>query len=151
MKSFLNTLNKKPSGVFVFIDDDKDEHYLLKIAMKTIGLPNQVVSCMDGSEAYNYLKETKDEIFIILSDLNMPKMDGLELKRLIDMTPELKLKAIPFIFHSSTSSNEEIKTAYSLNIQAFVTKASSIDGTIKSLQHIIALWSDCVHPKDLEK
>lgn len=149
MKSFLDSLDKKPKGVFVFIDDDKEEHFLLKMAMKNIGLGNQIVSCMNGQEAYNYLKETNDEIFIILSDMNMPIMDGLELKRLIEITPELKIKAIPFVFHSNSSSNAEIKAAYACNIQGYLRKAPSVEGTVKSLQRIIALWTDCVHPKDL--
>lgn len=151
MKSFLDSLDKKPKGVFVFIDDDKEEHFLLKMAMKDIGLDNQIVSCMNGQEAYNYLKETKDEIFIILSDMNMPVMDGLELKRLVEITPELKIKAIPFIFHSNTSSTAEIKAAYATNIQAYIRKSPDLEGTIKSLQRIIAMWTDCVHPKDLER
>lgn len=151
MKSFLDSLDKKPKGVFVFIDDDKEEHFLLKMAMKDIGLDNQIVACMNGLEAYNYLKETKDEIFIILSDMNMPVMDGLELKRLVEITPELKIKAIPFIFHSNTSSNEEIKAAYASNIQAYIRKSPSLEGTVKSLKCIIAMWTDCIHPKDLEK
>ncbi|HEX8516693.1 MAG TPA: response regulator [Bacteroidia bacterium] len=151
MNDFLNSLERKPKGTFVFIDDDKDEHHLLELAMEELGLPNPVVHCMDGMEAFNYLKETKDEIFIILSDLNMPVMDGLELKRLVEITPELKIRAIPFIFHSNTGSTAEIKAAYASNIQGYLKKAPSIEGTIKSLQKIIALWTDCVHPKDIEE
>ena len=59
---------------------------------------------MDGVEALSYLRETNDEIFIILCDLNMPKMDGLELKGMIELTAELKIKAIPFIFHTNTGT-----------------------------------------------
>lgn len=151
MSSFTDSLDKKPHGVFVFIDDDKNEHLLLRLAMKEIGLDNPVVSLMNGEEALSYLKKSGDETFIILSDMNMPVMDGLELKRMIEITPELKLKAIPFIFHSNTGSVAEIKAAYALNIQGYIKKAPDIDGTIKSLEKIISLWTDCIHPKDLER
>ncbi|MBA3665838.1 MAG: response regulator [Bacteroidetes bacterium] len=146
---FQITLYKKPHGVFLFIDDDKDEHDLLEIAMKKTGLTNPIVNCFNGQEALNYLTTTKDSVFIVLCDLNMPQMDGLELKRRIEMLPELKTKAIPFVFHSNTSSTAEIKTAYSLNIQGFIPKSVSIEGTVSSLQRIVAMWTDVIHPKDL--
>jgi CheY-like chemotaxis protein len=144
-------VNKKPTGVFVFVDDERDEHFLLKVAMKDLGLHNQVVSCYDGAEALAYLKETEDEIFLILTDLNMPKMDGLELKRMIELTPELKVKAIPFFFHSNSASPAEVRSAYTLNIQGYLRKTLDPDGTVNSLRRIIDLWTDCVHPKDLNK
>ncbi|MCW3075963.1 MAG: histidine kinase [Bacteroidetes bacterium] len=144
-------LDKKPKGVFVFVDDDTDELMFLKEAVKALGLTNQVVCCINGLEALNYLKETEDEIFMIVSDLNMPKMDGLELKRMIEITPELKIKAIPFVFHSSTSRDSEIKSAYALNIQGFFNKAPTVEGTAKNLFKLFSVWTECVHPKDLLK
>src|SRR4051812_297426 len=112
-----NGLEKAPKGVLVFIDDDPDEFLLLQQSLEKLELRNKVVFCRDGQEAFDYLKHTKDDIFVIISDMNMPVMDGLTLKRLIEMTPELKIKAIPFFFHSSTSSTAEIRAAYDLNIQ----------------------------------
>jgi len=141
-------LHKKPKGIFLFVDDDKDEHFLLKMSMKQLEIKNQVVSCYNGLEALTFLRESDHEIFLILSDINMPKMDGLEFKRMIDLIPELKAKAIPFFYHTSKSTPAEVKTAYSLNIQGYLKKAPDIDGTIRSIARIIELWTDCVHPKD---
>jgi len=141
-------LKEKPKGVFVFIDDDKDEHELLKIAMESLELNNQIKNFMDGEEGFRYLKKTKDSIFLILCDINMPKMDGLELKRMIDLTPEIKIKAIPFFFHSNSASPTEVRSAYTLGIQGYLKKADTLNGTIKSLENIIALWTTVVHPKD---
>lgn len=139
-------LNKKPKGVFLFVDDDPGEHALLKHAMKSLSLDNQVVCCMNGIEALQYLKETKDSLFAIISDLNMPKMAGLELKRMIEDIPELKIKAVPFFFHSNAISPAEIKTAYTLNIQGFLKKSHDLEGIKQALYKIISLWSECVHP-----
>jgi CheY-like chemotaxis protein len=80
----------------------------------------------------------------------MPAIDGLQLKRLIEQTPELKECAIPFVFFSNSSSHAEIRAAYSLNIQGYFTKAATHEGTIDSLLRIIAFWANCVHPKDLK-
>lgn len=141
----------RPKGLFVFVDDDHDEQELLKIAMDHLGLDNPVHTCVNGEEALNFLKTCTDDIFLILSDLNMPKMDGLEFKRMIDLIPEIKIKAIPFFFHSNTSSRAEVKAAYASNIQGFLKKADSVSGTVYSLTCLINLWTTCVHPKDLHK
>lgn len=142
-------LLKNPEGVFVFIDDDEDEHELFKLAIKAIGLTNKIISHHNGLEALEYLKKAPDRIFMIVCDINMPKMDGLELKRSMELIPEIKIKAIPFFYHSSTASEAEIKAAYSLNIQGFLQKALSLDITKQNFTCIFNLWTNCVHPLEL--
>jgi CheY-like chemotaxis protein len=71
---------------------------------------------MDGPEAIEYLKTTTDEIFLILADINMPKMDGLQMKRIIELTPEIKSKAIPFFFHTNSTNPSEVRAAYDQGI-----------------------------------
>lgn len=140
----------KPTGVFLFVDDDKDEHELLSIAVKQLGYTNHIVLCENGKEALEFMKSTNEDIFMILSDLNMPVMNGLEFKQNIESDPVLKAKAIPFMFHSNTGNYKEILKAYTLNIQGYFAKAMSIEGTIASLKKIVDFWTDCVHPKNLK-
>jgi CheY-like chemotaxis protein len=139
---------KHPKGSFVFIDDSKEEQILLKEAVKELGLKNKVHFFKDGQEAFRFLKETKENIFLILSDINMPVMDGLQLKRLIELTPEVKLKAVPFVFHTQVETAAEVRAAYANNIQGYIRKASSLEGTVNSLRRIISMWNECIHPKD---
>jgi CheY-like chemotaxis protein len=150
MNRILN-VTETPKGTVVLVDDDKDEHTLFRLAMQELGLKNKMRSFYNGEEAFKYLQETQDDIFLIVSDLNMPQMDGLQLKRLIDQTPELKVAAIPFIFHSNSGSDAEIRTAYSLNIQGYFKKAMDQASTVQSLLRIVAFWTNCVHPKDLNR
>jgi CheY-like chemotaxis protein len=140
---------KQPKGVFVFIDDNKEEQEYFKKATKTLGLGNQLVCCFSGTEAYNYLKQTEKDTFMIICDVHMPVMDGFEFKRLVEGTPELKIKSIPFFFHSADATDLEIKTAYTLNIQGFLRKAATMEGTLLSLYYLICLWTDLVHPNEL--
>jgi CheY-like chemotaxis protein len=147
----MEPLPKKPQGIFVFVDDDRDEHFLLNIAMKELKLDNKMASFYNGAEALTFLRECEEDIFLILSDMNMPKMDGLELKRMIELIPELKAKCIPFFYHSNTSSSLEVKTAYTLNIQGYIRKAIDTEGTVESLKRIVQMWTNCVHPKDLDR
>jgi CheY-like chemotaxis protein len=143
-------ITRKPIGTFLFVDDELQEHNLLKIAVLALGLDNKIVNCLTAQEAIDYMKETKDEIFAIFADLNMPKVDGLEFKRIVEITPDLKKRSIPFFFHSNTGSPAEIRTAYTLNIQGYLKKADSLQGTIASLKKVIELWTEVVHPNELE-
>jgi CheY-like chemotaxis protein len=146
-----HSIHKKPQGAFIFVDDDRDEHMLFKLALRDLDLNNKVHSCYDGHEALVFLRENNEEIFAIISDLNMPKMDGLELKRMIDLIPELKVKCIPFFFHSNSATTEEVSKAYSMNIQGYLRKAIKTEETVACLCCLINLWTKCIHPKDLKK
>lgn len=142
-------IHKKPKGIFVLVDDDPDELVFMSRALKLIGCDNPIICLHNGAEAYQYLKTCRDEIFIIISDLKMPGMDGLELKRAIEATPELKLKAIPFFFHSNSGTVSEVKTAYTLNIQGYLQKAPTLEGSAETMYKLVSLWVDCVHPREL--
>jgi CheY-like chemotaxis protein len=109
-------------------------------------LHNKVLSAYDGDEGYKLILKNKDEIFLIISDMNMPRVNGLELKRLIEDTPELKLRAIPFIFHTSVAESLVVKEAYALNIQGYMAKQMDIKKTISLLEKFVGFWSETMHP-----
>jgi CheY-like chemotaxis protein len=144
-----NPIERMPTGTIIFVDDDADEHNFIKMALKSIGLNSKLLSFYNGDDAYKFLKDTSEEIFAIICDVKMPKVDGLELKRMIEMTPELKIKAIPFIFHSNAASPTEVRAAYSMNIQGYFQKGKSLDETKECIRSITSFWSKCLHPKDL--
>ncbi|MFY9311536.1 MAG: response regulator [Bacteroidia bacterium] len=135
-------------GKFFFIDDDKNEHDLFKKALAKY-CNNEVVSAYNGEEAYEMLKVMKDSIFIIICDVNMPRVNGLELKRMIEGTPELKLRAIPFVFHSTHDSGIVVKEAYSLGIQGFIKKSDDMLQSVSNLEELIRFWGSIVHPNSV--
>jgi CheY-like chemotaxis protein len=145
----MKQLNVKPKGVFVFVDENKDMHKLLKRSLKELKLDNQVVICYNGEEALNYLKDTEDKIFMILSEVTMPRIDGLELKRMIELAPELKVKAIPFFYLTEVILDAVVKTAYSFGIQGYFKKGDDVQTTTEILTYIFNFWTYCLHPKNL--
>lgn len=139
----------KPRGHFFFIDDDEAEHVMFKKALRTL-CDNEVISAYDGAEGYAALKRHKLDIFMIICDINMPKVNGLELKRMIETTPELKLRAIPFIFHTSQHNPIVVKEAFALGIQGFVKKSADVTQSLRQLELLVNFWSTSVHPNMLE-
>jgi CheY-like chemotaxis protein len=89
---------KRLSGKVILIDDQPVEKEILEIALEKLNVYVDLIYFTSAIEAFKYLKKTKDNIFIIICDMDMPKMNGLDLKRAIDADDHLKTKAVPFIF-----------------------------------------------------
>jgi CheY-like chemotaxis protein len=135
----------KPKGVFIFVDDDTDEHEMFRLALAKI-CDSEIKFAANGEEGLKQVREHKDNTFMIISDINMPRINGLEFKRVIEGTPELKLRAIPFIFHSTHDNPIVVKEAYSLGIQGFVKKGDDLTQSVAHLEMLVTLWSNIVHP-----
>jgi CheY-like chemotaxis protein len=132
-------------GYIIFVDDHRDEHELFRIAIAEV-CSCKVLSAFDGQEALRLIDKHKSEIFAVVSDIRMPKLNGFELKRIIDSNPELRMLAMPFIFHSSAVDPIIVKEAYSLGIQGFIEKSDDLKKTVSILAHFIRFWSLTVHP-----
>jgi CheY-like chemotaxis protein len=139
---------KHPTGLILFIDDNQDEHGLFKHSMKETNVKNEIRTFLNGQEALDFITKTEEEIFFIICDINMPKMDGLELKRRIESDANLRSRAIPFVFHTGQTSPAEVRTAFTLGIQGFIRKGE-YDETVRLLKSIFYFWSNCIHPKDV--
>jgi CheY-like chemotaxis protein len=136
-------------GPIVIIDNDHEDHELLKLAFGKLGLKNRLIFFSDWHEALHFLQDTTENPFLILSDLKMPKMDGLELRRAINNNSYLRKKSIPFIFLAEHADPEEVSAAYDLNVQGFFTKANSIEELEEKLRMITGYWRKCVEPNQV--
>ena len=86
------------NGPILLIDDDKDEAEILQNALDELQIGNELIGFVNGDSALTYLKSTEAAPLFILSDINMPGMDGTELRRLINQDQNPREKSIPFIF-----------------------------------------------------
>ncbi|HXB40539.1 MAG TPA: response regulator [Bacteroidia bacterium] len=96
--------------------------------------------------ALKYLKETKDDIFLIISDMAMPKMNGLDFKKAIDNDEVLQKKSIPFIFTTNDATKEQINEAYEYRAQGYFKKAATLEEQAEMLNTIIKYWINSRHP-----
>lgn len=141
------TLRMSAKGPLLIIDDDPDDQMLLGEILNEIKVGNPVLYFNRADEALQYLQNTTERPFIIICDVNMPRLNGMELKRLIDNNPQLRRKSIPFIFYTTEVSQQAIDEAYlQLNIQGFFKKGHNYAEVKALLRCMIDYWLHCYHP-----
>src|SRR4051812_20135967 len=101
-------------GPIVVVDDDADDQYLYQRTLAKFELPNDLIFFDNGREALHYLTQAAIEPFLILCDINMPIMDGLELREMMCNNKALCNTNTPFIFMSTSARQSDIDRASAL-------------------------------------
>lgn len=130
----------------VIIDDDTDDQELLGEITLEIRPGSLVHHFQNGADALKYLQTTDEQPFVIISDVNMPMMTGLELLETIQHTPFLKSKSIPFILLSTSGDKRYVQKAYELSVQGFFQKPSDLKELRNILRITYEFWEKCLHP-----
>ena len=134
------------AGPIMVVEDDRDDFDLIKNCIEEIGFNNRVDWYKNGKEALQYLQTTTEQPFIIIADIQMPVMNGLELLKRIYHDDRLRQKAIPFVFLTVVVSHTIIREAYDLMVQGFYEKAPSYKDFKAQLALILHYWTNCLHP-----
>lgn len=128
------------NGPILYVGGDEDDRYLVTDALESIGCTNEVINFDNGKALIEYLNSNKERPFIILCDLYLPQMTGLELKEVINADDNLKRRTIPFIFLSETVNPMDVDDAYMSLVQGFYVKAPTFDGLKQQLRAICEYW-----------
>jgi CheY-like chemotaxis protein len=129
----------KPAPVII-VDDDQDEHDLMKEVWKELNMSYPLISFFTGEQLLDYLQSDEQTPFLIISDINLHPIDGFELREKILEDESSKFKSIPFIFWSGSATEDQIKKAYDLSSHGFFIKASTFEELREILKDIIAYW-----------
>lgn len=127
-------------------EDDPNDVELALEAMKENNFANNLIVVKDGVEAIEYLRcegnfknrKSGNPIFILL-DIKMPRMDGIEVLRIIKADP--KLKTIPVVILSSSREEKDLIDSYNLGVNAFVVKPVNFNDFIQTVKQIGIFWA----------
>jgi CheY-like chemotaxis protein len=134
------------NGPIIVIEDDPDDQEMLHEVFKNLNFENEIHFFGDGTDALNYLYGTKPKPFLILSDINLPKLNGLELRDKIKNDADLALRCIPYLFFSSASNQQTVIDAYSKSVQGFFVKPNSMGELQEVINTIVQYWKKCTSP-----
>lgn len=122
----------------------------MRSACEVLGAAEALKFFHDGHSLLKYLRSSESPPFMILCDINMPHIDGLDLREVMWNDVDLKRISIPFIFFSTAASTSQIKKAYDLTVQGFFLKGNSMAETVRKLQLILDYWKECKHPNSMQ-
>lgn len=133
--------NKGEEIYFLLVEDDEVDIMNLKRAFKKNEIDNPILLANNGVEALEVLRDSKTAPLpkIILLDINMPKMNGIEFLQEIRKDPLLKSLTV-FIMTTSDSDSDKFE-AYDLNVAGYVIKPLSFDVFVEKVRNLSNYWS----------
>ena len=113
--------------MIILIAEDDDGHAeLIEEGLRETGVCNQIIRFSNGETLWRYLTETnsftrnKNQGYLLLLDINMPKIDGIEVLRRIKSDPDLR--DIPVMMLTTTDDPREVEQCYQLGCSVYITK-----------------------------
>lgn len=138
------------TGPIIVIEDDIDDQEMLEEIFLKLGYKNKIVYFADGNEALEYLNQTDVQPFLILSDINMPRINGFELRSKVFTNEQLQTKCIPYLFFTTSATKKSVTDAYALSVQGFFQKPNSMKGLENTIRKIIEYWQECIAPSQYD-
>ena len=133
-------------GRILMVEDDAKDVELSLTALEDYNLVNEVVVAHDGEEALDYLYcrgayETRggENPAVILLDLKLPKVDGLEVLKQIKSDEKLKL--IPVVVLTSSKEEKDMVASYKLGVNAYVVKPVDFHEFVNAIKELGAFWA----------
>ena len=136
------------TGPVVIIEDDAEDQEILTEVFQKIKFPNKIIFFTDGQEALDFINQSDTLPFLILSDINMPKLNGFELRSKLKTDVELHIKCIPYLFFSTALTQKAVIDAYSMSVQGFFVKPNTMPELEKTIGIIMNYWKMCAAPND---
>ena len=133
----------------LLVDDNDDDLELTLRAMKRNGINRRIVTLRDGVEALDFLKrrgayqDTREPLpGLMLLDLKLPRVDGLEVLEQVKMDPHLK--SLPVIMLTSSRHERDVQRAYSLGVNSYICKPTDYSEFAKLVSTFDSYWFSMV-------
>jgi two-component system, response regulator len=130
----------------LLVEDNPDDEILTLHALKENKIVNKVVVARDGAEALDYLfgtgthvsRDLSERPTVILLDLKLPKIDGLEVLRRLRTNDTTRL--LPVVILTTSQEDEDLITSYSLGANSYVHKPVDMDQFITAVRQLGLFW-----------
>jgi len=130
----------QPRGVeILLVEDNASDAELTLRALKQRNLANQVHVCRDGAEAMDFFSGSTGPIpRVVLLDLKLPKVDGLEVLRRLKQ--DGRTKSIPVVVLTSSSEEPDIERAYALGANSYIVKPVGFEAFARAVSDVGLYW-----------
>lgn len=128
------------SRTILLVEDDKVDVMTVKRAVKKVGIHNPMAVAQNGEEAIRYLKdEANSTPGLILLDINMPRMNGIEFLR--EREKDIEMKKIPVIMLTSSREDQDRLESFQHSIAGYMIKPVDFQQFVGMMETIKGYWS----------
>jgi len=133
-------------GSILLAEDDLKDVELICEALAVYNLVNRLVHVKDGAEALEYLRREgrykarePGNPAVLLMDIKMPRLDGIEVLRVLRSDPAFKM--LPVVMLTSSREEQDLVRSYALGINAYVVKPLKFPEFVDAVKHIGIFWA----------
>jgi DNA-binding response OmpR family regulator len=144
MRTLMESMNKL--GRILLVEDDPKDVELTLTALEEYNLANEVIVARDGEEALEYLysrgkfkTRSSGNPAVMLLDLKLPKVDGLEVLK--QVKSEEKLRMIPIVVLTSSKEEKDMVASYKLGVSAYVVKPVDFHEFVNAIKELGIFWA----------
>jgi CheY-like chemotaxis protein len=124
----------------LLVEDDHVDAMTVKRALRELHVANPLVHTINGEEALNHLRaESNDSPCVILLDLNMPKMNGIEFLKIIKA--DEKLKGTPVVILTTSRDMHDKRETFALNIAGYIVKPPDYKKFVEAIRLVTLYWT----------
>ena len=130
----------------LLVEDDVRDLELTLVALERSELANDVVVVRDGAQALDYLRREGEyssrpagNPAVVLLDLKLPKVDGLEVLKHVRETPELR--SLPVVMLTSSHEEGDVVKSYALGVNAYVVKPVEFKAFVSAIADLGVFWA----------
>jgi len=130
----------------LLVEDNPHDAEMTIRALKKVNLANRLIHVKDGAEALDFIfsrgiyadRHAEDKPKVILLDIKMPKVDGIEVLRQLKSNDSTK--TIPVVIMTSSKEEQDIITSYNLGVNSYVVKPVDFEGFAKAVSELGFYW-----------
>lgn len=131
----------------LLVEDDDVDRLTVKRAIKKLKIPNKLIMAENGEEALEMMKDMEELPWFILLDINMPRMNGLELLKI--MKADERLKVVPVIMLTTSAQDQDRYESFRHSVAGYVIKPVEFDKFVDTIDQIHKYWLMVQTPDDI--
>jgi CheY-like chemotaxis protein len=130
----------KSSKPILLVEDDNVDAMTVRRAMKDLNVPNSIIHQLDGEDALEYLRSSDNKRpCVILLDLNMPRMNGIDFLKIIKNDDELK--KIPVIVMTTSKDERDKMESFEFSVAGYIIKSTDYKKFVEALKILNLYWT----------
>jgi CheY-like chemotaxis protein len=130
-------MNSAPTPTILIVDDDEGHAILIRENLEAAGVPNRIEHFRDGQVVLDFFAAGRphpEETYIVLLDIRMPKVDGIEVLRRVKADPELRM--FPVIMLTTTDDVREVQRCHQIGCSGYIQKPVDYNKFAEAIRRI---------------